>query len=158
MTYAGFWKRFAAYLIDALILGVVSWIVILPVLGLVGIGASSMDYSEDEMMMDEEAAAGLAAMMIGAGMMLWVVIGTAGWLYFALMESSSKQATLGKMALGIIVTDANGNRLTFGRATGRYFGKILSGLIFYIGFLMAAFTEKKQALHDMIAGCLVVNK
>lgn len=159
MTYAGFWKRFAAYLIDALILGVASWIIILPVLGLIGIGASSMEYTEEDMMtMDDEAAAGLAAAMIGASMMLWIVIGAAGWLYFALMESSSKQATLGKMALSIIVTDINGNRLTFGRATGRYFGKILSGLILYIGFIMAAFTEKKQALHDMIAGCLVVNK
>lgn len=159
MTYAGFWKRFAAYLIDALILGVASWIVILPVLGLIGIGASSMEYTEDDMMtMDDEAAAGLAAAMIGASMMLWIVIAAAAWLYFALMESSSKQATLGKMALSIIVTDVNGNRLTFGRATGRYFGKILSGLILYIGFIMAAFTEKKQALHDMIAGTLVVNK
>lgn len=159
MTYAGFWKRFAAYLIDALILGVAAWIIILPVLGLIGIGASSMEYTEEDMMtMDDEAAAGLAAAMIGASMMLWIVIGAAGWLYFALMESSSKQATLGKMALSIIVTDMNGNRLTFGRATGRYFGKILSGLILYIGFIMAAFTEKKQALHDMIAGCLVVNK
>jgi uncharacterized RDD family membrane protein YckC len=159
MTYAGFWKRFAAYLIDALIIGVACWIIILPVLGLIGIGASSMEYSEEDMMtMDDEAAAGMAAMIIGASMMLWVVIGVSGWLYFALMESSAKQATLGKMALGIIVTDLNGNRLTFGRATGRYFGKILSGLILYIGFIMAAFTEKKQALHDMIAGSLVVNK
>ncbi|MEP0823148.1 MAG: RDD family protein [Ignavibacterium sp.] len=159
MTYAGFWKRFAAYLIDALILGVASWIIILPVLGLIGIGASSMEYTEEDMMtMDDEAAAGLAAAMIGASMMLWIVIAAAGWLYFALMESSAKQATLGKMALSIIVTDVNGNRLTFGRATGRYFGKILSGLILYIGFIMAAFTEKKQALHDMIAGTLVVNK
>jgi len=157
MTYAGFWKRFAAYLIDGIILTVVSWLVILPVLGLIGIGASSMEYSE-EMEMDEEAAAGLAALVAGGMMMLFVVIAAAGWLYFALMESSSKQGTLGKMALSIIVTDMNGNRLTFGRATGRYFGKILSGLIFYIGFIMAAFTEKKQALHDMIAGCLVVNK
>ena len=80
----------------------------------------------------------------------------AQWLYFALMESSSKQATLGKMALGIRVTDVNGNRIGFGRATGRHFAKILSGLILGIGFLMAAFTEKKQALHDMIAGTLVV--
>jgi len=159
MTYAGFWKRFAAYLIDALILGVASWIIILPVLGLIGIGASSMEYTEEDMMtMDDEAAAGLAAAMIGASMMLWIVIAAAGWLYFARMESSAKQATLGKMALSIIVTDVNGNRLTFGRATGRYFGKILSGLILYIGFIMAAFTEKKQALHDMIAGTLVVNK
>jgi uncharacterized RDD family membrane protein YckC len=157
MTYAGFWKRVAAYLIDGCVLGVASWLIILPVLGLVGIGASSMEYSED-MVMDEEAAAGLAAMVAGGMMMLFVVIAAAGWLYFALMESSSKQGTLGKMALSIVVTDVNGNRITFGRATGRYFGKILSGLILYIGYIMVAFTEKKQGLHDMIAGTLVVNK
>ena len=81
-----------------------------------------------------------------------------GWLYFALMESSVNQATLGKMALGIKVTDLDGNRISFGRATGRYFGKIVSGMILYIGFIMAGFTEKKQALHDIMASCLVVNK
>jgi uncharacterized RDD family membrane protein YckC len=97
-------------------------------------------------------------MVAGGMMMLFVVIAAAGWLYFALMESSSKQGTLGKMALSIVVTDVNGNRITFGRATGRYFGKILSGLILYIGYIMVAFTEKKQGLHDMIAGTLVVNK
>lgn len=157
MAYAGFWKRFAAYLIDSIILGVASWIIILPILGLIGFGASSMDMS-DPAMMDEEAAAGFTAAIVGASMVLWLFIGAAAWLYFALMESSSKQATLGKMALGIIVTDMNGNKLTFGRASGRYFGKILSGMIFMIGYIMAAFTERKQALHDMIAGCLVVNK
>lgn len=157
MAYAGFWKRFAAYVIDSLILGVASWIIILPVLGAIGLGMESMEYSE-EMMMDEEAAAGMAAVLVGGMMMVWGVILVAAWLYFALMESSSKQATLGKMALGIIVTDMNGGRLTFGRATGRYFGKILSGMIMMIGYIMAAFTERKQALHDMIAGCLVVNK
>ena len=72
------------------------------------------------------------------------------------MEASSKKATLGKMALGLIVTDVNGVRLSFGRASGRYFGKILSGLILNIGFIMAAFTEKKQALHDILAGTLVL--
>ncbi len=91
-------------------------------------------------------------------MTLILAASAAQWLYFALMESSVKQGTLGKMALGIIVTDANGNRISFGRATGRYFGKIISGAILCIGYIMAGFTEKKQALHDMIAGCLVVNK
>jgi uncharacterized RDD family membrane protein YckC len=80
------------------------------------------------------------------------------WLYFALMESSSKRATLGKMALGIIVTDLEGKRISFGRATGRFFSKILSGIIIYIGFIMVPFTDKKQGLHDMIAGTLVIAK
>jgi uncharacterized RDD family membrane protein YckC len=80
------------------------------------------------------------------------------WLYSAFMESSQKQATFGKIALGIIVTDLNGNKITFGRATGRYIGKIVSVLIFGIGFLLATFTDKKQALHDNMARCIVVLK
>lgn len=78
------------------------------------------------------------------------------WLYFAIMESSTHQGTLGKIALGIKVTDIQGNRISFARATGRYFGKILSGLVLMIGFIMAGFTEKKQALHDILADCLVI--
>ena len=74
------------------------------------------------------------------------------------MEASSKQGTLGKMVLGIIVTDEAGNRISFGRATGRYFGKILSSLILLIGYIMIAFTKKKQGLHDLLASTLVVKK
>ena len=86
---------------------------------------------------------------------LWLAI---QWLYFALMESSKNQATLGKMALGLRVTDLNGNRISFGKATGRYFGKILSSMTLLIGYIMAAFTAKKQALHDFVAGTLVLSK
>jgi hypothetical protein len=80
------------------------------------------------------------------------------WLYFALMESSPRMATLGKMAVGLVVTDADGQRIGFGRASARFFGKILSGLVFAIGFLMAGFTARKQGLHDMLASTLVLNK
>jgi uncharacterized RDD family membrane protein YckC len=80
------------------------------------------------------------------------------WLYFALQESSAHQATVGKRAMGIYVTDLYGRRISFGQATGRYFSKILSGLILDIGYIMVAFTEKKQGLHDMIAGTLVRRK
>lgn len=79
-------------------------------------------------------------------------------LYYALMESSEKQATVGKLAMGIKVTDMQGNRLSFGQATGRHFAKIISGLTLLIGYIMAGFTEKKQALHDIIVNCLVVKK
>jgi uncharacterized RDD family membrane protein YckC len=78
------------------------------------------------------------------------------WLYFTLQESSQRQATIGKMALGIVVTDLNGERIGFAKATGRYFAKILSAIILLIGFIMVAFTEKKQGLHDILAGTLVV--
>ncbi len=80
------------------------------------------------------------------------------WLYFAWMESSEHQATLGKMALGLIVTDLNDQRISFGRATGRFFAKIITNYTFFIGYIMAGFTEKKQALHDMIASTLVLRK
>lgn len=98
---------------------------------------------------------GVAVMISGPGFFLGLVI---PWLYDALMLSSETQATLGKMALGITVTDMDGGRLTFGRATGRHFAKILSALLLCIGFIMAAFTAKKQALHDMLAGTVAIRR
>jgi len=81
------------------------------------------------------------------------------WLYHALMESSEWQATLGKKALGLVVTDMAGQRVSFGRSTGRHFGKIITNMVpAFIGYIMAGFTEKKQALHDMMAGCLVLRR
>ena len=130
--YAGFWRRFAAWFLDLLILGVVT----VPLNLAFGDSAGS-----DRMAYSPEAQSISTAL---------------GWLYFALMESSARQATLGKMALGIRVTDLDGNRIGFGKATGRYFAKILSALILFIGFLMVAFTQRKQGLHDILAGTLVV--
>ncbi len=85
-----------------------------------------------------------------------LAVAVAAWLYFALMESSAKGATLGKIALGLRVVDLNGDPIGFGRASGRYFGKLISTAILFLGFIMTAFTRQKQALHDIIAGCLVV--
>ena len=78
------------------------------------------------------------------------------WLYEAIMLSAAPQATLGKMAVGIIVTDEHGQRLSFARATGRHFAKYLSTLTLLIGYMMAGWTERKQALHDFIASSFVV--
>ena len=89
------------------------------------------------------------------GIVGFVFSAGANWIYEAVMESSSKQATLGKMALGLKVTDLEGRRISFARATGRHFAKLLSGMILLVGYIMAGFTERKQALHDMIAGTLV---
>lgn len=89
---------------------------------------------------------------------LFFLLQLASWLYFATFESSPWQATPGKKVLGLRVTDLEGGRLSFIRASGRYFGKIISSLLFGIGFVMAGFTEKKQALHDMLAGCLVLRE
>jgi uncharacterized RDD family membrane protein YckC len=79
------------------------------------------------------------------------------WLYESLLESSSWQGSVGKKLLGLRVTDMDGYRISFGRATGRHFGKILSGMICLIGFFMIAFTEKQQGLHDLLAGTLVLS-
>jgi len=133
---AGFWKRVLASMIDAFVQAT-GYSFILLILAII-LNKKLNDYN-------------FLAMCI----ILSIIT---GWLYFSLMESSSKQATLGKMALGIKVTDLNGSRIDFGRATGRYFGKIISAIILYVGFIMVAFTQKKQGLHDIMAGCLVVNR
>jgi len=80
------------------------------------------------------------------------------WLYEAFMMSSEWQATVGKRVMSIVVTDLHGGRISFGRATGRHFAKYLSAFLLGIGFIMAAFTSKKQALHDIIAETVVVKR
>lgn len=141
-TYAGFWIRVAAYLVDALLLS----LIFLPlgfVLGFV-IALSNGSGSDNEP----------AFALVGEVLRLFSVV--TGWLYFAWLESSSWQATVGKRVCGLRVTDLNGNRISFGKATGRYFAKILSGIILFIGFIMIAFSDKKQGLHDQLAGTLVL--
>ncbi|HRK27426.1 MAG TPA: RDD family protein [Chitinophagales bacterium] len=152
--YAGFWLRFVAFLIDNIALGFFMAIVVTPLLRLLGYDLSfDMEYLNSEADSEEAMAALYDYLVMNMGIQFIV-----GWLYFAYMESSPNQATLGKMALSLKVTDLDGNKLDFAKATMRYFGKIGSALTLYIGFLMAAFTQKKQALHDIIAGALVVSK
>lgn len=136
-TFGGFWKRFAAYLIDSLILFVGSVILAVPLVLLLGTDEASIERYELPLNL------------------LSIVV---GWLYFAIMESSERQATFGKQVLGIRVTDLDGERISFARASGRHFAKILSFLTLLIGFIMAGFTARKQGLHDMIAGTVVVNE
>ncbi len=89
---------------------------------------------------------------------LGIIVNIVGlWLYFALQESSERQATIGKRAMNIYVTDEQGRRITFGQATGRHFSKILSSIL-CIGYIMVGVTQKKQGLHDMIAGTLVMRR
>ena len=153
ITYAGFWWRFLAYIIDDLIMGFVNFIILIPVWAVLGFSIFRLSELSS---LNDEMALGTIASFVGLISFTAIVSIVITWLYFALLESSSKQGTLGKMALGIKVTDLNGNRISFARATGRYFGKILSGMILMIGYIMAGFTEKKQALHDMLASCLVM--
>lgn len=134
MNYAGFWKRVAAIIIDSVIVWVGGFIIGF-ILGLIMFANGTSD----------------PEVLEGIGIII-------GWVYFSVMESSPTQGTIGKMALGIKVTDFEGNRISFGRATGRHFGKIISAIIFGIGYIMVAFTEKKQGLHDKMADCLVVDK
>ncbi|RPH30091.1 MAG: RDD family protein [Bacteroidales bacterium] len=150
--YAGFWWRFLAYIIDGLVVGVAVWAIAIPIGILIGIGA----YSAAS---DGEINAGAAvAGIIGAALLLYILYIVIVWLYFAILESSKLQASIGKLAIGLIVTDMEGNRISFGRATGRFFGKLLSGMILLIGYIMAGLTEKKQGLHDILAGTLVWKK
>ncbi len=133
MEYAGFWKRVLAYIIDAILLFVAT----APIAFLLG-----------EPILNTTEGAGFRTADI-----INTVIGVA---FFVGFESSSFQATPGKMALGLIVTDSNGGRITPLRALGRYAAKILSAVILLIGFIMVAFTERKQGLHDLIANTLVI--
>jgi uncharacterized RDD family membrane protein YckC len=147
VVYAGFWRRFVAMIIDSLVFLPLILIAVLTS-GLFGIA-----------MQPKVDLEGLTGAVLGVGVVvLMCLLFVGSWLYHTAMESSRHQATLGKKALGIIVTDMNGNRISFARANGRFFGKWVSGMIMNIGYLMAAFTEKKQALHDILAGCLVVMK
>ena len=144
LNYAGFWKRFSAAFIDWLIFNIPAFM-----LGVM-LGLTNPALVED-LVEDAHALMWLNIVEVLVKVLMM-------WIYFAAFESSSKQATLGKMALGIKVTDLNGRRIGFGKATGRYFGKVLSITTLFIGCIMIAFTEKKQGLHDKMAGCLVVNK
>jgi uncharacterized RDD family membrane protein YckC len=148
VVYAGFWLRFVAWIIDRVLLGVVTRVVLFPFFG----------FSAMRMILHGHPNPEDLAPLIGTFERLFAVGFVLDWLYYALMESSVWQATLGKKTLGLRVTDLQGNRISFGRASGRFFGRIISGLTLLIGYIMAGFTEKKQALHDMIAGCLVIRQ
>jgi uncharacterized RDD family membrane protein YckC len=149
--YASFWLRLAAYIIDGFIINIALYIVML----IFGISAFTSIAGSEMLETGEPDPAAIAS--IASSIMMLIALGVVGtWLYYALQESSEAQATLGKRAVRLRVTDLDGERISFGRATGRYFGKILSGLVFMIGYIMALFTEKKQALHDIIAGTIVL--
>jgi uncharacterized RDD family membrane protein YckC len=145
VVYAGFWKRFAAYLIDYFVLLIPSGVVG-GVLGFVlGAGMGAAGSGETAVEVVTQLISGLAGLFIAAA-------------YYGWFHASRGGATLGKMAIGIKVVRGNGDRLTLGRSIGRYFATILSGLTLCIGYLMAAFTERKQGLHDLICDTVVVDR
>jgi uncharacterized RDD family membrane protein YckC len=158
VKYAGFWLRFAAYIIDQFVIGIAGLIIAVPIiLGIIvfGINLDGIKNSSDFFTQNGLLMVGGIIGMIVLAILISVVM---KWLYYALMESSKFGGTLGKMAVSIKVVDMEGNRISFGRATGRYFSRIITNLTLLIGYIIAGFTEKKQALHDIIASCLVIQK
>jgi uncharacterized RDD family membrane protein YckC len=161
--YAGFWIRFVASVLDCFILGIPATILIFVVLfymvgSTIGFEALSdpalLDSAYvDAEMSDEAAISLLVAYLLSILFSLLLTV-----IYFAGMHASKWQATIGKKALGLVVTDLKGNRITFWRGLGRYLAMSFLSSIFMIGYIIAAFTDKKQSLHDFIAGTFVVRK
>ena len=142
VRYGGFWIRVVAFIVDAIIVRTLAWPIGL-LFGLGGLAGTFGGFPHR----------GLWHLLGGGVLAVVIIFGS--WLYEALMLSSPYQATLGKMIFGMKVTDLYGNRISFARATGRHFAKWLSGMILGIGYIMVGFTERKQGLHDMLAGTLV---
>jgi len=131
--YAGFWLRFAAYLIDSIVLFVIQ-----------------MALAAAVILMDPgDLRAFLNVAPVG-----WALT----WAYFAVLESSPLQGTVGKHALGLYVADVYGDPIGLGRASARYLLKLLSTFLLMAGWIMAAFTPRKQALHDLVARTVVLRK
>lgn len=153
--YAGFWKRLAAYIIDVIVLYLPNMLIM---------NAFGEDAAQTTLQQALLAAGTNPDIVLAAYGHYYETMHVAlaltsllAWLYFALCESSAWQATVGKLAMGIRVTDLQGRRISFPRALGRYAAKILSVMILLLGFLMVAWTRRKQGLHDMLANTLVLN-
>jgi uncharacterized RDD family membrane protein YckC len=148
--YGGFWIRLLAHLIDHIILGAVAaplfFIMVLPSIVRIAHEAEQNQEPSPEMILTIVSSA-----------FVYIALAFVGqWLYEALLTSSSWQGTIGKRVVRLKVVDEAGNRIGFGRATGRFFAKILSSMFFCIGFIMVGFTERKRGLHDMLAATVVM--
>jgi uncharacterized RDD family membrane protein YckC len=155
--YGEFWLRFVAYLVDSVLMGIAALAIFIPLVAITG-AAAHLHGLEDMQRRGQPDPAAVAAFItlfvtfVGAALLIT-------WLYHAYFESSSWQATPGKRVMNLYVTDLSGQPITFLNATGRHFAKIVTGLIpLFIGYIMAAFTERRQALHDMIASTLVLRR
>ena len=155
-VYAGLGRRIVAFIID-IILILVFDLVVASTLGLLR-GVQNLyfyayQHAPIESLTPEGTRVALVTSIIASYGILFVVI---PWLYYAGFESSRSQATPGKVLIHAQVTDLEGSRVSYARATIRFFAKFISLVIFFIGFIMIGFTKKKQGLHDKIAGCLVL--
>lgn len=160
LNYGSFLRRLAATFIDGLVFSALFLVLLAATGGIGKIIAVANDLKEDGGDVDAAAVA-LVSTFLTAILGLTVL----QWLYYAYLESSEKQGTLGKQAMSLIVTDINGDRLTFGKASIRHFARIvptfipLVGTLFFLAdYLCQPFTEKKQTLHDMMAGALVLKQ
>lgn len=145
VVMAGFWKRVAAYCLDSVIVTVATMIVGGLIGGVIG-GLMAVSGMGNELSL-------VLIQLVANLLSLAITVG-----YYAWFHASHSMATPGKMAVGIKVVRTDGARISLARGIGRYFATILSGLILGIGFLMAAFTARKQALHDMVCDTLVVDR
>ena len=148
--YGGFWIRVAAYLIDGLLVGIVTF----PIFFLTIFPSVAAVIHQAES--NQEPGPEVVAALMGSIGFFALIAFCGHWLYEALLTSSSWQGTIGKRILRLKVTDDRGNRIGFGRSTARFFAKILSGWIMYVGFIMVAFMERKRGLHDVICGTQVL--
>jgi uncharacterized RDD family membrane protein YckC len=155
-VYAGLGRRFVAFLVDFIVILLFD-LVAMTVLGLTrGIQNSYFYFVQhvpvEQLTTEATMGAFLGSVIAAYGVVLIII----PWLFFAGFESSRSQATPGKLLMHIVVTDMTGNKPTFARVTLRHFAKFVSALIIFIGFLMIGLTQKRQGLHDKIAGCLVL--
>lgn len=149
-SYAGFWKRLMAAILDLLFVVVIGGPVSIVLGLLLGAVTGTITGLQDNNAFLPAFMSAVIFFIVGVFLVL-------RFLYFAIMESSPYQATFGKKLIGIKVTDMYGRRISFPRAALRNLAKILSSMVYYLGYLMIGFTRKKQGLHDLIAGCLVVD-
>ncbi len=162
LPYAGFWVRVVASLVDGLIIGIPFWIIVMVLFFMFGgfaMMAHQFPVTQGSAPPDPREIMAHMGPFFFAFFLGWAVFVLLQWLYFAGMESSARQATIGKSVMSLRVANVEGQPISFGHATGRFFAKIVSGMVpLAIGYIMAAFTARKQALHDLIAGTLVLKK
>lgn len=153
IKYGGFWIRFIAFIIDSLIIMLIEGVLVLPLLGLMGYNIAFLPTLDELNNADPEV---LISVLVSLGTGIYLSIFVITWLYFSLLQSGPRQASIGKMAVGLKIIDEYGVRISFGRASLRYFSRYISTAVLMIGYIMTGFTPKKQALHDIIAHTYVV--
>jgi len=134
--YANFGERLGAYIMDYIFVSLIMMVLL---------AFTEYTFNDFVYRMDERYSINVGYLVVG-------------WLYASILESSKKQATWGKQMMKIKVTDLNGEKISYTRAVFRDLGKLLSGIIIFLGFFMMTWTKKKQALHDLMSGCLVIKK